>query len=242
MAVLLLEKIQVRGYAGGMEEPFGVHIRRLREARGLTQREMGQAAGHTESWMSNVEAGKIKGMPSYSIILTWATLLAMTPTEVVSGADPTAALASEPIEAVLARIGAFPAPARHAVELEQAVAAGPNGRGAVEGEGPPRGRRRRTEPVRYLVRIEGDCLLPDARDGDFAEFEVRSHADHGELVVVAHDHQALVKYLARRGAVQWLLPLVGDPIPFEPGMRIVGVVKLFHRGPSPMPSFPHGAG
>jgi transcriptional regulator with XRE-family HTH domain len=43
----------------GMEEMMGQRIERLRKARRIGQKELGRACGYSESWVSNLESGKI---------------------------------------------------------------------------------------------------------------------------------------------------------------------------------------
>jgi transcriptional regulator with XRE-family HTH domain len=142
----------------------------------------------------------------------------------------------EPLDVVLDRIGAFPLEEEPPIELDQAVAAGDRGTGIIQG-GDDTVRRRRRKNARglYLVRIEGNCLEPRASHGDWAVFNPEQSADNGDLVVVAHGDHALVKYLDGDQAMQYLLPLVGDPIEMVPGMRIVGVVDHIRKAPGSGP-------
>lgn len=58
----------------GMDENFGQRLRALRMARGLGQKELGHAVGRSESWVSNVEKGKIRE-PGSSAVLALARAL-----------------------------------------------------------------------------------------------------------------------------------------------------------------------
>lgn len=235
---VLLEKMKARVYLGSMGKEFGARVRRLREARGLAMKELAHVADRTESWMSNLETGKIERLPSYDVVVRWAALLGVGAEELASGVGLAPA---EPLSVVLARIGAEPLDEEPPIPLDQPVAAGRRGAGIVQGSDDlARRRRRRHEPRRYLVRIEGDCLEPRASRGDYAVFDPEQPAENGDLVVIAHGDQALVKYLAEQDSVQWLLPLAGEPIELLPEMRIVGVVKEIRRGPGRAPGVPRG--
>lgn len=186
--------------------------------------------------MSRLETGAFYLQPSYDVIMRWAAMLGVTPTELVKGASGDASLSGEPIESVLDRIGAWPEEDDEPTEMDQVVAAGGHDGGIVQGEGTVPHLRRSPRLSRlYLVRIEGDCLEPRASRGDYAVFDPDKPAENGNLVVVADGDQALIKYLAHHEAMQYLLPLDGDPIPLSPSMRIVGVVRYIRRGPGSPP-------
>jgi transcriptional regulator with XRE-family HTH domain len=143
----------------------------------------------------------------------------------------------EIIDAEIERIGAFPVDSdAYDIDEDQAVAAGPQGGNGGHGEATVL--RRRGRPVRYRVRVEGRCMEPEARDGDFVEFEAGQYPLPGDMVVVSYDGKAIVKYLDELDGVQWLLPLDGDPIQVVPGMTFVGVVKNVRHKPRSGPRMP----
>lgn len=47
--------------------PFGLKIRKLREARGITQRQLAKALGVTPAYLSALERGK-RGRPSWALV------------------------------------------------------------------------------------------------------------------------------------------------------------------------------
>ena len=47
--------------------PFGEHVRQLREARNISQKEMAQALGVSAAYLSALEHGK-RGVPSYAFL------------------------------------------------------------------------------------------------------------------------------------------------------------------------------
>jgi phage repressor protein C with HTH and peptisase S24 domain len=145
-------------------------------------------------------------------------------------------IARQHIAAWLDRIGAVPVDGEP-IELEDvALAAGEEGGGIGHSDGVP---MRRSRPLGlYIVRVEGHCLEPEIKHGDYVEFDPEQYPVRGDLTVVAHDDRALVKYLDERDGVQWLLPIVGDPIQVIPGMHFVGVVKSIKRPPPRGPRLP----
>jgi transcriptional regulator with XRE-family HTH domain len=241
----LLDFSQVSAYGGVMAECFGERLRRLRKARGLGLKEMAKVADRSEPWMSRLEKGHYRRQPEYPVIVAWADLLGVSPEYLSAGEEHERVVVVrlarpvEPLEAVLARIGAVPIDDDDPTELEHRVAAGPDGGGVVQdGDDTPGPPMRAPHRRSYLVRIVGDCMEPDAFDGDYAEFDPDASPRIGNTVVVADGEHALVKFLAERAGVQYLLPRVGEEIPLRPGMRIVGVVTHFRRKPGRMPRRP----
>jgi transcriptional regulator with XRE-family HTH domain len=230
----MLEFMQAAPYAVDMDETFGARLRRFRLAAGFGLKELGLIAGHSESWVSNLERGVIRRQPEYAVIVRWAELLDVTPSELASGAMAPGETRPEPLDVVLDRIGAWPEDDGDLVELDQSVAAGEQGGPIAQGDSDG-GRRGRAQPRRYLVRVDGDCLLPDAKSGDYAVFDAGPQAKIGDIVVVADGEQALIKFLDEQNGVQYLMPHVGDAVPLRPGMRIVGVVDHFRRKPGRPP-------
>jgi transcriptional regulator with XRE-family HTH domain len=229
----MLEFMQAAPYALEMDETFGARLRRFRLAAGYGLKELGLIAGHSESWVSNLERGVIRRQPEYAVIVRWAELLDVTPTMLASGVMAPGEIRPEPLDVVLDRIGAWPDGDNDVLELDQDVAAGEQG-GRIPQGADDRGRsgvgRRQ-----YVVRVEGDCLLPDAKSGDYAVFDAGPHAKIGDVVVVADGEQALIKFLDEQNGVQYLMPHVGDAVPLRPGMRIVGVVDHFRHKPGRPP-------
>lgn len=219
-----------------MAEGFGARVRRLRLARGLTLKEMAAVAERTEGWMSRLEAGAFRRQPDYHVMVAWAGMLGVTPEELAAGAPADAADAPELVEALLARIGAWPFDDGATIELEQVASAGP-GRYVADGEDHDAARRPRRKRERRLfaVQLEGDCLLPEARAGDLVVFDLDQPAMPDDLVVAVDGEAVVVKYLKLDQAVQYLMPLNGEPIRVGPGVRIVGVVDHIKRRPARAP-------
>lgn len=199
-------------------------------------KELASIAHRDESWVSNLERGKIGLQPSYDVIVAWARMLGVTADQLVLGGPDDAPPPEEPIAQVLNRIGAWLHDERAAIRHDQA---GSGGRGTYieEGEGGPLvGRSRRMQSRQlYVIRLEGDCLVPEARTGDLVVFDPERPAEPDDLVVAVDGEQVFVKYLKVDQAVQYLMPLIGESIPFTPGMRIVGVVHHFERRPRRAP-------
>lgn len=234
-------------YSYRMEtEAFGARVRRIRESKELSLREVARRMGkRSHVSLLQLELGQrwAGRLPPLDELRALAKALEFNKVDDLVGpemppdAPITFGVADEPLAVVLHRIGAYPDDDEGPTPLDQGVAAGRKGKGIIQdgGEGAPRRRRRKAPLGRYLVRIEGDCLEPRASDGDLAVFNPEEPAEIGNLIIVAHGEYALVKYLDQQGSVQWLLPIVGEPIRLEPGMRIVGVVKEIRRGPGAPP-------
>lgn len=79
--------MQACTYAVRMEENFGSRLRRIRKARRIAMKELARVADRTESWVSNLEKGKIDLEPSYSVVVQWAQMLGVTP-EALTGKEP----------------------------------------------------------------------------------------------------------------------------------------------------------
>lgn len=61
---------------------FGRYVKRLREQRGFTQQELGEALGKRGSYVSIVESGKI-GMPGPEVLAAMATELGVPEVELL---------------------------------------------------------------------------------------------------------------------------------------------------------------
>lgn len=219
------------------EEPFGQRLRHIRQERHIGQRALAAAVHRSKTWLVHLETGqRWQGkLPPLDDLRALARALSVSVDELVGPEHDLhgEATPDEPIEAVLDRIGAWSDADDDDVELDQAVAAGRRG-GRIPQGADDRGRSGAARR-RYVVRIDGDCLLPEAKSGDYAVFYAAPHADIGEVVVVADGEQALIKYLDEQDGVQYLMPHVGEPVPLQPGMRIVGVVDHFRRKPGRPP-------
>jgi transcriptional regulator with XRE-family HTH domain len=71
-------------------ETFGHRLKRLRDARGLSQRKLATAAGLTNGAISQAEHGKlwVDQAPSYDIVRRLAAALGVTSEELTGGAAP----------------------------------------------------------------------------------------------------------------------------------------------------------
>lgn len=86
----------------------------------------------------------------------------------------------------------------------------------------------------FALRISGDCMLPNARDGEFAIVVETSHVSDGTLAVVCWDGECTLKRLYHRGDQLELKPdnpahrTLRKP---AAACRIVGQVIGFWRKP-----------
>ncbi len=67
------------------QEALGQVLRELRTERGLTQRELGQAADINETWISHIEAGRSN--PAWGTVARLATALGVSVAEIAQRAD-----------------------------------------------------------------------------------------------------------------------------------------------------------
>ncbi len=88
----------------------------------------------------------------------------------------------------------------------------------------------------FALRVRGDSMEPDMRDGDLALVQRTSQASSGETVIALVDEgEATVKLFRRKGEDVWLEALNAryQPIrgrPFEIVGRVLGLVRSFSNG------------
>lgn len=73
-----------------LAKTFGINLKALRMARGLTQAVLGDTAGMSEEWVRKMERGD--GAPSFQTIETLAQALNVTPLELFATGDRSPAL------------------------------------------------------------------------------------------------------------------------------------------------------
>lgn len=67
------------------QEALGQVLRELRTERGLTQRQLGQAADINETWVSHIEAGRTN--PAWGTVARLASALGVSITEIAQRAE-----------------------------------------------------------------------------------------------------------------------------------------------------------
>jgi SOS-response transcriptional repressor LexA len=218
----------------GMEvETFGQRLKRLRLARGLSQRKLAAAVSLTNGTISQAESEGlwVGQLPSYDIMKRLARALGVTP-EILAGAEEEQKRPRKryTLAQILHNIGAYPV-VDTTIALDQEVSAGsrkgghiPQGLEGVEVLPKVNGEQL------YALRVTGDCMVPEVKPGEVVHFDPARPAEDGDLVVAAKDgERALVKWLDQRGTVQYLLPLNGDPILIDDSIEVLGVVENIVR-------------
>lgn len=228
-----------------MEETFGQRLRRLREERGLSQREVAEAAGHSRVWMVQLEGGTrwLGKLPPYDDLRLIAKALSLTVDELVGDEEPPPVLAAEesiqalPITELLRRAKAWPYRGR---PIEGIAASA--GRGsqvpqdfdysrAQFGEPPKKGKKKdEPDPIQNIL-VEGDCMVDLLFPGDIVAVDIRLAPEIGDVVVAMRFHdEVLVKFLRLDGEHQYLESKDGRVIPLDQYIRILGPVVSFQRG------------
>jgi len=100
--------------------PFGVWIKEHRTAKGLTQEELGTAAGCTGAFVSGLERGADRSKPAPEIVDAWARALDVPPNEArrVAGHPPILTTQAESERVILDYYEAASEPSR---EIMRAV-------------------------------------------------------------------------------------------------------------------------
>lgn len=214
------------------ERPFGIRLRELREAHGYGVRELARLTNINHAVLSQAENGKrwVNKLPSGDDLSRLADVFGLTVDQLI-GKEAILARVRPSIEELLRRIGAILLPDEHIIEIEQVVSAG-KGEGILREIDMGYLAPKRHPGRRFLVRVDGNCLDPEVRAGDFVVIDPDRPAEDGDLVVAVLDgEKALVKWLDDRATVQFLLPLNGTPIRLDDHYQIVGVVEEIRRQP-----------
>lgn len=223
-------------YSYIMDESFGERLRRLRQERRMTQQDVADVVGKSRPWVTQLESEtRWKGkLPPYDDLRLIARALKL-PIGVIAGDQPPAvplrpAWLDAAVDVLLATIGAAPLD-RNEIALDQVVSA--TSRGKATGVHEESGRYRPKQSPLYVVKVEGDCMVPEVESGDSVRFDPELVPEDGDWVVATIDgERAVIKeYRIERG-VQRLLPLNGEPLVIDENVRIVGVVLEVGK-PSP---------
>ena len=224
-------------------EGFRTRLQQMRELRGMSARSLSIKIGKGEAYIQALESGlRNKKVPSVQTVDAIAEALTTTTRYLVYGKEETAEVTQRARLSkaeLLRRIGAYPV-IDTTIALEQVVSAGkgheadiPQGLETIrdiEALPLPTGRQQ------YVVRVTGDCMVPDIMPGWTVRFDPDQEAHDGDLVVAAQDgERALVKWLDKRATLQYLLPLNGEPILIDEGIEIVGVVTEVMQPPPRRP-------
>lgn len=196
---------------------LGRYVRQERVRRGLTQEQVGQAVGVAHSYVSKIEGGR-GGDLGAEIKRNLAALLA------TSAEHLDALLYDRPPPRAVSAGPLLP----QAIPIMGYASAGPGG-GSVDDWVylPPLEARGRS--VRAF-RVTGECMQPEINPGDVVIVDHDAQPRDGDLVLVWHEDQQLVKRFYRRNSHVELRPNVGEPITLaSQDARIQGVVFGVHK-------------
>lgn len=218
----------------GQNVALGSYVRDLRKAVGLTQEALAERANLEQTWISQVETGRILE-PSRSFMQRLANGLDVPIRDLYEAAGiietEARALRERPVALSDIRrqfelVAPIEAPL---IELEQLVSAGP-GEAVAQGYeymAPAVGQRR---TQLYAAVVTGKCMDPEIRPGDRIVFDPQQPAEPGRVVVASVDGEAaMVKRLVERAGRRYLEALDGKRIPIDERVRIVGVVTEVRR-------------
>lgn len=209
------------GDAMGMKE-VGRVVRQAREARGLSQRQLGQSAGISHTYVSKIEGGESKGL-GYDVLRNVAATLG------IQAAELEALLYDRPLPTPVAGAPTMPI----AVPILATASAGRGGGHVEQWAFVPyeQGRGR----VLRAYRASGVCMEPEIGDGDTVIVDCDASPQDGEIVAAINQETGdflIKRYFRANGSVE-LVPEQGEPVVLpEDQVRIEGVVIQVNRKPS----------
>lgn len=185
-----------------MRETQAERIKRLRRAKGLTQKQLADYVGVSRTAVTLWEAGNTQALKG-SNLLAAARALGVTPTYLETGRDDPILEAGPPVGEYRAApiVGTAQLGAEgYWVELEYPVG---HGDGFVDV--PTR------DPNAYAVRVKGDSMAPAIRSGWVVVVEPSRPLIPGEYVLVkTRDGQSMVKELLFQRGTELSLMSVND--------------------------------
>lgn len=208
------------------KETFGQRLKRLREATGLSQRQLASAAGiGSHASISLAERGiGWDRIPSPEITKPLAKALHV-PHNILIGIDDDSVLVTPPRRLtetdLYERFGIKPYEQPLAIE-GIAVSAG-------SGAGVPQDIDytipRRVKGSRYLweAPVIGKCMVDDILPGEVVIYSTRLSAEIGRIMVALRDEEELIiKRLKLVGDKQVLRPNQGEDVPVDDRIRFLG--------------------
>lgn len=224
-----------------MSNRVGNLIRKLREERGVTQRQLAQAIGSNYTYLSKIENGRLDHTPNSKTLIAIADALKVDRDWLLTecGRPP------EKLTQSIARHAAFfrRLGQLRGTELDAAlqpfpllgrVPAGPLAE-AIEDAEEFELTNLFSPGEHYLLRIRGDSMIEDGiRDGDLAIVRAQSECNDGNVVVALVDGGgATVKRFYRQKSRIKLQPANAamEPLYVEPERvqirgRVVGIIRI----------------
>ncbi len=214
-------------------EDFGTRLRRIRETKGMTLRELSRRTGIGLSTLHQWETGKrwAGKAPPGDDVQRLAQELDATVDHLLGKAD--VPLPRRPLtdDELLDKIGARP---YDPIELIEGVAASA-GPGAgipqdIDDTLPRRKRRRRYDRLREIT-VTGRCMEPELCPGDLEIIDREQVPRPGRIVIAVRDEEELlIKRLVVRNGSQRLISNDGQEIVIDERIRVLGPVVAFQRG------------
>lgn len=223
-----------------MSNRVGNLIRKLREERGVTQRQLAQAIGSNYTYLSKIENGRLDHIPNSKTLIAIADALKLDRDWLLTecGRPPeklTQSIASH--AEFFRRLGQLRGKQLDAAlqpfSLLGRVPAGPLAE-AIEDAEEFELADLFSPGEHYLLRIRGDSMIEDGiRDGDVAIVRPQSECDDGDVIVALVDgEEATVKRFYRQKARIKLQPANAamEPLYVEPERiqirgRVVGIIR-----------------
>lgn len=209
----------------------GYNVRRLRKACGWTVRHLAALSDVSIATVSRIENGTITNQTedqaramADAFGVPFANLLAWPATEGSGGAGAgsaaprTSSLVSAARRRALRRWGATEMADLDLEEDDVEAAASPSR--SIDG---PSGGRRPDSGRYWRVRVRGDCMGPDVRDGDEVFVDTKAELRDGMRVLAEVDGALHLKRLRSTASGWELAPENGEPaIPVTDEARILG--------------------
>lgn len=184
---------------------IGETIRRLREQRGMNQRELAKKAGISHSYVSDVERGD--ATPSLKFLEKIADALGVRLSTLLNRCEEQWEVIEVPI------IGAVPA-GGPIIEEENLLGHMPLPKEFVKGRC-------------FALKVSGDSMQDvGIEDGDYVLVEMQSEAENGQTVVARIHNEVTIKRFYRLNGQVRLEPANPRYRAIEPGeLEIIGIVR-----------------
>lgn len=240
---LVVDRCKHDPYARNMET-FGQRLRRLREERGISARQLALQVGLHPSYISLIENGKraVDSTLKHRQMVAIAGVLGVSPDELDPGPSNQQIQEDEeavpeiqrlPLPELLKRIGATPYRGRPLEDL--AASAASRGSRIPQGydEARPLKKRSRGDSSDHYqdIIIENECMIDLLYPGDIVTIDTRQSAQPNDVIVaVRFNDELLVKNLRVKDEHQYLESEDGKTIiPLDQYIRILGPVVSVQR-------------
>ena len=170
---------------------FGEYVRQLRVRRGLTQNELATLSGLTRSHLSKIEQGGFK-KTSGETLLALARALRVKPEELYKAAgylrESRVEYAPPDPENILKELGAI-------LPVQIPIVADVHAPQSEIVDYAYWGKEKAAKRNIVGLRIRGDCMEPDVRDGDVVFIDRDRAPEPGDVALcLCDDHVCLVKF------------------------------------------------